>query len=326
MHTFIKKTWFVIQIILLVNRQYSLDDGTSILHLNKKLKKMFLTKCYSFFCTLVMAQGMSFPKKFCDVRADDLSKQCYLKETLAAMTHSPNQLAVDKATNTLYFSFDFGQGEYLPAVLNIDTKKVTVLKGVKDAFAVAHDPETKDMFFGGSHGIYRYNPKQKHLQHLTMQNLDIWWLFVKKRIYFIKFPSLNAYYYDNRTVKHVTQLRGKMVHQFVFDYDDNVFFINTTGLYGIQRDSDQPILLRDYPRFLGMAMDNKGQIYACSDDAIFVVSKMVQKVKRVVNIQGVLGLTFDKNNNMIYSNSHEIVRLVQVSNDNYYDALNTLSI
>ncbi|XP_063829367.1 ommochrome-binding protein-like [Ostrinia nubilalis] len=242
------------------------------------------------------------------------------------MAHSPNQLAVDKSTNTLYFSFDFGQGEYMPAVVNIDHKKMTVLRGVKDAFAVAYDTESKEMYFGGSHGIYRYHPGQKQLRRLAMENLDIWWLFVKKRIYFIKFPSLNAYYYDNRTIKHVSQLSAKMVHQFVFDNDDNVFFINTTGLYGIKKDSDEAVLLRDYPRFLGMAMDNKGQIYVCSDDAIFVVSKMVQKVKRVVNIQGVLGLTFDRNNNIIYSDSHEIVRLLQVSNDNYYDTLNNLSL
>lgn len=283
-------------------------------------------KCHYVLWTFTMAQAIGLPKKFCDIHADDLTKHCYLKETLVSVAHSPNQLAVDKTTNTLYFSFDFGQGEYVPAVLKIDEKKLNVLRGVKDAFAVAYDGVNKEMYFGGSHGIYKYKPAEKDLRRLGIDNLDIWWLFIKRRIYFIKFPNLNAYYYENRTIKYVPQLRAKMLHQFVFDNDDNIFFINTTGLYGVRNDSDEAVLLRDHPRFLGMALDNKGQLYVCSDDAIYVVSKIMPKVKRVVSIQGVLGLTFDRNNNIIYSDSHELVRLLFVSSDSYYDTLNNISI
>jgi hypothetical protein len=255
---------------------------------------------YSYFSLMfvvVHSVNMNFPKKFCDIESDSALKQCFLKEVLVSMAHSPNQLAVDRAANTLYLSFDSGQGEYIPAALKIETKKLTVLKGVQDAFAIAHDAVENEMYFGGSHGIYKYNPVKKNLKRLAVGNLDVWWLFVKKNMYFIKFPSLNAYSYQNRTMRNVPQLRSKTIHQFVFDNEDNIFFINTTGLYGVKNDSDDAILLRDYPRFLGMALDNKGQIYVCSDDAIFVVSKLVQKV----------------------------VRLLAVSNENYYDTLNSIS-
>lgn len=282
-------------------------------------------KCPFLLWTFVIVQA-GFPKKFCDIHADDLTKHCYLKETLVSLAHSPNQLVVDKSTNTLYFSFDFGQGEYVPAVLKLDQRQLTVLRGVRDAFAIAYDEVHKEVYFGGSHGIYKYDPARKDLRRLAMANLDIWWLFVKRRVHFIKFPSLNAYYYENRTIRHVPQLRGKMIHQFVFDHNDNIFFINTTGLFGVRNDSDQAVLLRDSPRFLGMALDNKGQIYVCSDDAIYVISRMMPKVKRVVNIQGVLGLTFDRQNNIIYSNSHELVRLLFVSSSSYYDTKSNIQI
>ncbi|CAH0401056.1 unnamed protein product [Chilo suppressalis] len=242
-----------------------------------------------YHLTLIVAQvaSYSFPKKFCDIETDSLTKQCFLRETLVSLAHSPNQLAVDRTTNTLYLSFDSGQGEYIPAMINIDTRKVTVLKGVKDAFAIAYDSIAKEIYFGGSHGIYNYNPVKKLLRRLAIGNLDIWWLFVKENIYFIKFPTLKAFHYLNRTINYVNRLQSKTMHQFVLDNDDNIFFINTTGLYGVRNNSDEAVLLRDHPRFLGMSLDNKGQLYLCTDEAIYVLSKMVQKVKRLVNIQEV---------------------------------------
>ncbi|KAM3956970.1 ommochrome-binding protein-like [Aphomia sociella] len=272
---------------------------------------------YYFFYYFIAIDSQRLSRKYCDLQSDDISRQCFVKETLALLSHSPNQLAVDRSANTLYFSYDSGQGENTPAFLKIDTKKITVLKGVKDAFAVASDTATGEIYFGGSHGIYKYNPNVKDLKRLSVSNLDIWWLYIKNNINFIKFPSLSAFYYYNKTMKHVPQLKGITVHQFVYDKDGNTFFINSTGLFGIKNNSYDVILLRDSPRFLGMSVDNKGQVYVCSDDGIFVISRIIQKVKRLLNVQGVLGLTFDSNNNIIYSDSHEIVRLMPISNNNY---------
>ncbi|XP_026732924.1 ommochrome-binding protein-like [Trichoplusia ni] len=280
-------------------------------------------RLYSFVFIIVSINAKT-KSKYCDVVSTDPSKHCYVKETLTTIAHSPNQLSVDKTTNTLYFSFDFGQGEYVPAILNIETKSLSVLKGVKDAFAISNDPATGEMYFGGSHGIYKYSAANKSLQRLNINNLDIWWLFIKKNIYFIKFPSLSAFYYENKTVRAVQELRGDIVHQFVLDKEDNIFFINGTGLFGIKRDHYRPVLLRDHPRFLGIATDNNGIVHVCSEDGIFVVTKMVQKVKKVINVQGVLGLTFDKSNNIIYSDSHEIVRLVPMARETYYDQIRNL--
>ncbi|KPI99756.1 PREDICTED: ommochrome-binding protein-like [Papilio xuthus] len=266
---------------------------------------------FMIFTTVECSKNLG---KVCDLVTDDLLKQCYIRETLVSISHSPNQLAVNKNTNTVYFSFDSGQGEYIPAAVQIESKKVTVLKGVKDAFAVTNDPLIGEMYFGGSNGIYKYNPAQQTLKRLAVKNLDIWWLFFKKIIYFIRFPSLNAYCYHDRLVKPVTPLMNVTVNQFVFDNDDNIFFINGTGLFGIKNGQSDIILLRDSPRFLGMAANNKGHVYLCSENEIFVISKMIQKVKKIVNIPGVLGMTFDKDNNLIYSDSHEIVRLLPISN------------
>lgn len=265
--------------------------------------------CFIFVISTIEAKT---PRKYCDIVSDDPTKHCYVKETLTSIPHSPNQLSVDKTTNTLYFSFDFGQGEYVPAILNIETKSLSVLKGVKDAFAIANDNTTGDMYFGGSHGIYKYNANKKLLQRLNFNNLDIWWLFIKNQIYFIKFPSLIAFYYVHKNVKPVPELKDNVVHQFVLDKDDNIFFINGTGLFGIKNNDNQAILLRDHPKFLGITTDNNGFVHVCSEEGIFVVTSVIQKVKKVINAQGVLGITFDSSNNLIYSNSHDIFRLIPV--------------
>lgn len=274
---------------------------------------------YFLVFLFVSIEAKDLTRKYCDVVSTDPTKHCYVKETLSSVAHSPNQLSVDKITNTLYFSFDFGQGEYIPAILQINTRNISVLKGVKDAFAIANDPTTGDMYFGGSHGIYKYTPIDKNLQRLNIPNLDIWWLYIKKYIYFIKFPNLSAFIYANKTIKAVPELQSNIVHQLVLDKDDNIFFINGTGLFGIKHGYNKPVLLRDHPKFLGIATDNNGYVHVCSEDGIFVVTKMVQKVKKVINVQGVLGLTFDSENHIIYSDSHEIIRLVPMATENYYD-------
>lgn len=249
-------------------------------------------------------------EKFCNFHSDYLTESCYKKEVLASIPHSPNQIAVDRTTNVLYFSFDSGMGEYIPGKLKIGNNTLYVLKGIKDAFAIASDFTSGDLYFGGSHGIYRYNPALRSLKRLAVQNLDIWWLVIHKKIYFIKFPSLSAFKYENRSIRYVEQLRNHTVHQFVFDKEENIYFINNTGLFGIRNGSLEAHLLKDHPKFIGMATDNDGFVYLCSDDGIFVIRRVVHKVKRVISIQGVLGLAFDRDNNIIYSDSHEIVRLV----------------
>ncbi|XP_026758474.2 ommochrome-binding protein-like [Galleria mellonella] len=270
---------------------------------------------YYFVYYFVTVHSTGLSTKYCDLQSNDITKQCFVKETLASLPHSPNQLAVDRSSNILYFSFDIGQGEYIPATLRIDTKKVTVLKGVKDAFAVAANTATGDIYFGGSHGIYKYNRLIKVLKRLSVSNLDIWWLFIKNYVYFIKFPSLSAFYYQNKALKPVPQLKSTTVHQFVIDKDDNTIFINGTGLFSIKNDSNIATLLKNSPKFFGMSINSEGHVYVCSEDGIFVISEMFQKVKRIINIQGVLGFTFDKHNNIIYTDSHELIRLLPVNNN-----------
>ncbi|XP_034834996.1 ommochrome-binding protein-like [Maniola hyperantus] len=282
---------------------------------------MFPVRSFFLLCiypTVFTIKDMLKINKICDLLSEETSTQCYIKDNLASLAHSPNQLAVSQS-NTLYFSFDSGQGEYLPALLNLDTKKLTVLKGVKDAFAISRDSETDEIYFGGSHGIYKYDPTFKTLKKLGVNNLDIWWIQVKEKLYFIKFPSLKVYYYENKTFKPLTELKNMIVHQFVFDDDNNIFFINSSGLFGIKHGENNVIFLKDNPKFLGMAVDNSGHVHLCSENGIYVISKMVQKVRRIVSVQGVLGITFDKDNRLIYSDSREIVRLKPVSREEYYN-------
>lgn len=278
------------------------------------LKKLYIL--ISLYSLAASIREMIDLNKICDLSE---TKQCYIKEILATRPHSPNQLAVDRVTNTLYFSFDSGEGEYVPATLKIDTKRLSILKGVKDAFAIANDAVNREIYFGGSHGIYRYNPILKSLKRLNVSNLDIWWLQVKTRIYFTKFPSLKMYYYENRTIKSIPEVRNSTVNQFVLDTEDNIFFINGTGLFGLKKGFNEVIFLKDNPRFLGIAVDNAGHVHLCSEDGIYVINKIVMRVRKIVAVQGVLGITFDKNNNIIYTDSHDIVLLKPAPKDDSFN-------
>lgn len=259
----------------------------------------------------VVVQADKTPEKYCDGAPNHTENPCYYKETLLSISHSANQIAVDKY-DRLYFSYDTGQGVYVPVRVKMGTDDLKVIGGIKDAFAMTADRKSGLIYFGGSHGIYKFNPEFMSLKKLAANNLDIWWLVIKESIYFLKFPSLIAYRYSNRTIRMVPELKMHAVNQFLFDMDDNIFFINNTGLYGILNGTSEVVALRAYTRFVGMTTDITGHVYVCGEDGIYIVSKMVSKVKKVLNIPGVLGMTFDKNNNLIYTNSHDIVRLTTV--------------
>lgn len=261
-----------------------------------------------YFYIFVVVQADKVTEKYCDGASSDLETPCYYKETLISITHNANQIAVDKY-DRLYFSYDTGDGIYVPVKVKIGSNDLKVIGGIKDAYAIAADRKSGLVYFGGSHGIYKFNPEFVSLKKLAAENLDIWWIIVKDSLYFIKFPSLIAYRYVNRTIKLVPELRTHTVNQFLFDMDDNIFFINNTGLYGIKNGTSDVITLKEYARFVGMATDINGHVYVCGEDGIYIISRVVQKVKKMLNILGVLGMTFDKNNNMIYTNSHDIVRL-----------------
>lgn len=257
------------------------------------------------------------PSKICDVLSMDTSKQCYIKEILAKITHCPNQITFDRTTNSLYFSLDTGDNTYIPTFFRMDNKKMGILKGIKDAFTVASDYENFNIYFGGNHGIYKYNTMFKILKRLLIPHLDIWWLFVKKNIYFIQFPSLKAYQYSEKVIEEVPELENKTVHQFVLDYKDNFIFVNSSGLYSVKKGGYNAKLLKSGRTFLSVAVDNNNIVHVCGDDAIFVVSRIKQKVMRIITIPGVTGIAFDKSNNIIYCDAQEIARLIPVSQDIY---------
>ncbi|XP_047992792.1 ommochrome-binding protein-like [Leguminivora glycinivorella] len=246
--------------------------------------------------------------KYCNIISAD-EKKCHLRESLVIIDHSANQIAVDKKSNTLYFSFDAGQGEFNPALIGIDSKKLKLLKGVKDAFAIATDDKTGDVYFGGSNGIYKYSHLTSKLMRLDIKQLDVWWLVIRNHIYYIQFPDLKAYVYKCKMIKLLEQLYNSVMNQFVFDAEKNIYFINGTGLYRVGRDDTKVVLLRSTPKFLGMTTNIYGTVYVCSDSGIYYIRKD-QKLAKYVSIQGVLALTFDKDNHLIYSDSRELVRLL----------------
>ncbi|CAG9129487.1 unnamed protein product [Plutella xylostella] len=259
------------------------------------------------FQTLVVTNAEN-----CDYRSvggDTEGEECYKKELLLTVAHSPNQMTVHN--NTLYFSFDIGNGEYSPATIQLETKKTSMLKGIKDAYAMTTDRDNGDVYFGGGHGIYKFKPAKKSLKKLAFKGLDIWWLMYHRELYYIRFPSLNSYRYTNKTIRPVKALEDISVHQFVFDKRDNLIFINSTGLYGVEDGTNSAVLIQDDPKFYVLARDKYGVVHACTDEGIFKVHGMREATK-LIDIADVLGLTFDDDSNIIYSDARNLYRLLSV--------------
>lgn len=262
------------------------------------------------------AKSIENKTKFCQ-------EKCFTQEVLVTRTHNPNQLTVYKPTNTLYFSYDRGNAEYQATSLNLDTKKMKLIKGIKDAYAITSDCVNGYVYFGGSNGLYRFKPHEKKLSKLAVSSLDIWWISVYNNTpCFIRFPSLRTYCYNSTSAAKISpleELKEKTVHQVIFNKQKDIYYINNGGLYFVGKNRIHVPIFNNNPRILCMAMNNQGVIYVCNDEGIFELTDTIteSKLKKVLALPGVLSITFDKNNDLIYTDSHRIYRLKHVKEDNY---------
>ncbi|XP_059049070.1 ommochrome-binding protein-like [Achroia grisella] len=225
----------------------------------------------------------------------------------------PYQLSVSKRNHTIYFSYNTGFDNTSTFEIGYIKKEHRVaipISGVKNGFATAIDEKNNIVYFGGSDGIYMDDiSKSGNITHL-INNHNIWDLFYKDDLYFITYPSRKLYKYLGENKSEIQKSIYEKIYQFAIDGDEDTFITNKTGLYIIKNGTNDRILYEGAKVFRTIEINNKGVAHFCGQNEIFVANKHKHTLHKIADVKDIFGLGFDHEDNIIYSNPHEIVKLL----------------
>lgn len=227
----------------------------------------------------------------------------------------PYQLAMYNAEHKIFFSYNDGEDTkdtFGIAFVKINDTMPTQINGIKNGFAVAIDEHNKTVYFGGSEGIYADNLEKSNGSKHIVKGRDIWDLQVFNHIlYFIEYPSQRLHKYNveekNITIQHHIH---EKIYQFAIDGDGDTFITTKDGLFEVKEGANNRIPYTGPKVFRAIEVNHKGIAHFCAKSAIYVAHKKNHTLIEIASIKNIFGLTFDSSDNIIYSNPHEIVRLL----------------
>ncbi|CAG4923947.1 unnamed protein product [Colias eurytheme] len=236
------------------------------------------------------------------------------KHVLSMGLNRPYQLAFDKHQHRTFFSHNVGldnedsfeiayveKGEMIPKVVH----------DVKNGFAIAIDNKDGVIYYGGSEGIKKEHLKEKNSTiHEVLKNHNVWDMFYKHALYFITYPLQHLYkLLPKNEVEHQKHIHEE-IYQFVIDGHNDIFITNKTGLFLIKNGTDERIHYKGPKIFRAIEVNNEGKAHFCGKNGIYTANKADHTLVMIAEIKHIFGITFDSDDNIIYSDPHEIVKLV----------------
>lgn len=194
--------------------------------------------------------------------------------------------------------------------------------GVPGGYALAYDLGNDDIYFGGHDGIYKYNFMTKAAEFFAEQGKSVWGIFVKNHFYYIEYPSQKLYVYQDDSFVKVAEAENIEVDHFFISKQNDIYFANKTALYKIEKTTKDVLFLSDDIYVRQISEDAYGDVYFVANDGIYLEEKPYLRIRNIARIDNLFGLTFDGNDNAIYSDKKSINRLLTSKHSSLcYDAI-----
>lgn len=179
---------------------------------------------------------------------------------------------------------------------------------------MAYDALNDDVYFGGHDGIYKFVFLTNEAEFFAEDGKSILDIFVRKHFYYILYPTLSLYVYNGDTFTKVHEAIGLKIERFFIANNKDIYYTNETGLCKIDQQTRTLVFLNDDVKVKQLAEDKFGDVYLATDKGIYVEMNPGFRIKKLVAISQTYGLTFDLNDNIIYSDADGIYRLTQSDN------------
>lgn len=244
----------------------------------------------------------------------------YDTEVLLRNLGRPYNLVLHKYTGRLFFSHTIrrkGEVDFEIMSCYVDTKQCSPVVGVPGGYAIGYDAENDDLFFGGHDGIYKYAFPTSKAEFFAEDGKSIWAIFVRRNFFYIEYPSQRLYVYKTYKFEPVFKAVGIEVYKFFITKNLEIYFVNKTALYKVDKSNEEPIMLDDEIIVRQIVEDNYGDVYFCGSDGIYLEEKPYRRTKRVAFIDQGFGMAFDEHERLIYSDKKNIYRLNPSSDAEY---------
>lgn len=266
-----------------------------------------------FLCTTILniVQRANTEKIACDGLI--FHHVYYDKEVLFTKVGKPYNLVYHKFSGILFFSHtvvDSMHVDFGIKACHLDTRKCSNVKGIEGGYAIAYDLMNDDIYMGGHNGIYQYNFLTKRAEFFDEKGKSIWALFIRKNFYYIEYPGQKLYVYKDSGFVEVAEAIGIEVDHFHVSRTNQIYFSNKTAIFKVISAGRTTEVLSDGVIVKQIAEDNYGEIYFACLDGIYLEDKLDVGITKVITIDQCFGLTFDNNDNVIYSDKNSINRLV----------------
>ncbi|KAI5645407.1 ommochrome-binding protein-like [Phthorimaea operculella] len=242
----------------------------------------------------------------------------YTKRVILADANIPYKLSLDRNTNSLFFCInadEFSDQSFHSVILDINSGVTSVIPAIRNGFASAVDLATSTVYLGGSDGIYKYNYNTRSIEGTSLiGSIDIFDMYYHKHLYFVDTAYQNLYALREGNKNLISEVKGCLIHHFAFDKNDDLFFINSSGLFVLPRGAKSPVRQDNISgdlHFRGVTTDMYGWVHFVAHDGIYSFENRASLVKELQLNNG-YGLAFDKGNNIIYSEERSITRLCPV--------------
>lgn len=240
----------------------------------------------------------------------EMKDKCYKKEVLINGVNRPYHLSYSHHNHTLYFSYNVESNETKFEIGFIEEKQDVETKiDIPNGFATAIDHKDNVVYLGGSDGVYKHIAKTNTTEKI-LDKFDIWALFFKHHLYFIKYPNLRLHKYTGDNNSEVVEHIHEKVYQFAIDGEDDIFITNKTGLYMIKNGTDDRKHYKGVTIFRAIAVNKKGEAFFCGQNEIYTANKHNHTLEKVLEVPNIFGLTFDEEDRIIYSDPHQIIKLI----------------
>lgn len=265
----------------------------------------------ALFCIIAIQTTTCDIRKHCE--GPVINNVHYSRTIVKHGIYYPRSMAYDHSTTSLFFSYcpDIENYSVRSAKINLNTNEFEDIEGVHNGFAQTVDVDTKDVFIGGSEGVYKYDKVNNKAESYGANGTSIWKLFSKDVVYFTEYPTQFLYKIVNGAVYRVRDVEETKVKNFVIDDHDYLYFTNSSGLFRQKRDTKDAVYYEGTVDMYisGLSVNNLGDVYASTDTGIYLVKRNRQYLVKVVDVYYSYGVTFDGQNDFIYSNETAILRL-----------------
>ncbi|CAH2061752.1 unnamed protein product, partial [Iphiclides podalirius] len=214
----------------------------------------------------------------------------YVKEVLKTGIERPYSLAIDAATDTLFFSYTLSDSEEVlrSAKIDLESGQFSDIEGLQYGFTQTVDQEHHVPYIGTSKGIYKYDYGNNNATLYAAPEADIWEVYYNGVLFYSDFPSRDLY-----TVRDGVSARFSELNE-------------------TRRGGGCAVLYKSLDlgeEIRAIAADAEGRVHVCCEDGIYKVDKARAALERVFFVDDAYGLAFDRRNWIVYADAKSLAYL-----------------